>query len=96
MAGAAWLNRQSTIDVSAFQQRLLTLRVHLDLTQEQFAKRVGVSLQLIYRWENGLGMPDIRNLVKLCKALNVSADFLLGLQYEVRGKKQKGNDDGSE
>ena len=90
MASAAWLNRQTNIDVSAFQQRLLTLRVHLDLTQEQFAKRVGVSLQLIYRWENGHGMPDIRNLVKLCKALNVSADFILGLQFEMRIKSKKG------
>lgn len=37
----------------AFGDRVLTLRKRLGLTQEQFARELGVSFATVNRWENG-------------------------------------------
>jgi transcriptional regulator with XRE-family HTH domain len=36
----------------------------------------------VYMWEKGKSKPDINTLVSLCKVLDVSADWLLGLEKE--------------
>ena len=37
---------------------ILELRVKLDLTQEELAKKLGVSFQSVNRWENGHFKPN--------------------------------------
>lgn len=44
--------------------------------------------QAISKWERGQSFPDISLFAQLCKALNVSADTLLGLERET----EKGDD----
>ena len=39
-------------------------------------------LQVISKWEWGQGLPDISILSDLCRLLNVSSDWLLGLEYK--------------
>jgi HSP20 family protein len=38
-------------------RRIREVRGHLGLSQERFAQRLGVSLQTVWRWENGLTRP---------------------------------------
>lgn len=41
-----------------FSKSIRELRASLDLTQEQFAAKVGVTFSTVNRWENGRGKPS--------------------------------------
>ena len=56
------------------------IRKQIGLTQEELALHIGVTPQAVSRWENGTGMPDISMVVPLAKTLNVSTDYLFGLE----------------
>lgn len=60
-----------------FGEKLRTARKNAGLTQEQLAERLPVSRQAVAKWESEKGMPDIENLKRLAKLLNVSIDYLL-------------------
>ncbi len=61
-----------------FAQRLRAFRRRKHLTQQELADILGVSNKSVSRWENGGGYPDITLLVPLARALEVTADDLLG------------------
>lgn len=63
-----------------FGKKILNLRQNANMTQEELALRMGVTPQAVSKWERGQSLPDISLLAELCKALNVSADLLLGLE----------------
>lgn len=63
-----------------FGKKILSIRQNANLTQEELALRIGVTPQAVSKWERGQSLPDISLLAELCKALNVSADLLLGLE----------------
>lgn len=46
-------------------------------TQEQFAEEIGLSIQHISNLERGIAGPSIDAVIKMCRALNVSCDYLL-------------------
>lgn len=58
-------------------EKLKSARKSAGLTQGQLAEKLIVSRQAVTKWESGKGMPDIDNLRKLSKLLNVSVDYLL-------------------
>lgn len=49
------------------------------LTIQQFADLVGVSPEMVTQYYTTKKLPKLDTFVKICKALNVSADYLLGL-----------------
>ncbi len=57
-----------------------------DLTQEQFADRLGVSPQAVSRWKNGTTYPDMELIPVLTGFFGVSLDVLFG--YNVNEIKQ--------
>ena len=57
--------------------RVCTRRKALGLTQEQVAEKIDVSIQMISNLELGRKAIRPENMVKICTALNVSADYLL-------------------
>lgn len=57
--------------------RVSRRRRELNLTQEQLAEKMDVSLQMISNLEQGKKAIRPENLVKLCNALDVSADYIL-------------------
>ena len=60
--------------------RLVAARKQCDLTPLQLAKRLDYRTdRIIANWESGFSEPSIHNLARLCRTLNVSADWLLGL-----------------
>ena len=67
-------NKQFLSDMG---KRISKRRKELNLTQEQLAEKTNLSLQSISCIE--LGKKAIRpdNLVKLCKTLNISSDYIL-------------------
>ena len=48
-----------------------------NLTQEQFAERLGVSNKTISKWENGKCMPDYSIIEQLCRELSVTLSELM-------------------
>lgn len=60
-------------------ESLQSVRKQKGLTQEQLAQKIGVKRVTISRYENGTVEPGATALLRLCKALAVSADVLLGL-----------------
>ncbi len=47
------------------------------MTQEQLAEQMNVSIQMVSNMENGKKAIRPENLVRLCDALKVSADYVL-------------------
>ena len=58
-------------------EKLKSARKRVGLTQEQLAEKLLVSRQAITKWEAGKGMPDIENLKRISKLLDISIDYLL-------------------
>jgi transcriptional regulator with XRE-family HTH domain len=49
------------------------------MTQSEFAKKVGLTDAAVSRYIKNEREPRYQVLVKMCKTLNISADWLLGL-----------------
>lgn len=62
--------------------RLSNCRQDRNMTQEDLAGRLGITPQAVSKWERGTSLPDISMLSDLARILDVSADWLLGLQAE--------------
>lgn len=58
-------------------------RKERNLTQNELAELIGVSMQAVSKWERDVGMPDISQIVPLARALGVSTDKLLGYTDET-------------
>ena len=52
------------------------LRKEKNMTQQELAKKLGVTDRAISKWENGRGLPDYSLLQNLCDALSVSINEL--------------------
>lgn len=64
--------------IPIFKERLNRLSERFS-TKAAFADFLGLSVQSVGFWLNGDRAPDAENLIAICKKLNVSADYLLGL-----------------
>ena len=53
------------------------LRKEKNMTQEQFAEKLGVSNKSISRWENGVTMPDYSLLNDICRLLDININELM-------------------
>lgn len=58
-------------------ERIFQKRKAMKLTQEQLAEQVGVSTQMISNLECGKKAIRPENLIKICHALGISADYVL-------------------
>ncbi len=63
-----------------FCKRLREIRTELGFTQKDFAQLLNVSKSCYAGYEQGYREPDFKTLVKICKILHVSSDYLLGLE----------------
>ena len=58
------------------------MRQNKNMTQEEFASRLGVTPQAVSRWERGNSLPDISLVSGICKVLGISANTLLGIEND--------------
>ena len=66
------------VEYTTFGKRLRQIRKERKLTQEEFAKILGTSKQILSRYEREDRSPRIEVVRKYAEALKVSADYLLG------------------
>lgn len=62
-----------------FSSRLRFVRLNLGLKQLEVASRAGIPSRNYSKYETGDAFPQPAVIVRLCKALDVSSDFLLGI-----------------
>lgn len=53
------------------------IRKQIGLTQEELALHIGVTPQAVSRWENGVSMPTLDNLIVLAAIFNVAIDDII-------------------
>ena len=68
-----------------FSKIIKKLRIKNNLTQKEFAEKLGVTYQAVSKWENGKNMPDILLLREISNIFNINMDELL------TGKKKNNN-----
>ena len=66
-----------------FKEKIVNLRKLKSMTQDEFAKAVGVSRQAVYKWESGQSYPEVPKLREIKALFGVSIDDLLDEGYEV-------------
>ena len=65
------------IDLVAIGNRISTERKRNNITQEQLAEKMNVSIQMISNLERGNKAIKINNLLNLSQILGVSTDYIL-------------------
>lgn len=58
-------------------ERLDDLRVELNLNNNQMAKELFISRELLSKWRNDRRVPSTEHVIHICETYNVSADWLL-------------------
>lgn len=67
------------LDNRAFKTRLKEELENSKMTVRQLAEKIGVSPEMVTQYYTTKKLPKLDTFVRICKALNVSADYLLGL-----------------
>lgn len=65
------------VGITMLGDRLRSLREKHNLTQEQIAKKIGISRGTYAHYEINKRRPDYETLIKITDIFNVSLDFLL-------------------
>lgn len=65
--------------------RIASARGFKRMSQAELGESIGVSKQTISGWETGYRSPDGEKLSLICRVLDCSADYLLGLSDDLRG-----------
>ncbi len=60
------------------------IRMKNNLTQKEFADKLGVTFQAVSKWENGKNIPDISLLKEISRLFNVDIDEILEGQTKSR------------
>ena len=71
------------------KENLIKIRKRQGLSQEKLAELIGVSRGSISKWETGKKTPNADNIAELAIVLNVSSDYLLGINVEEEVNKVK-------
>lgn len=66
--------------ITKFCERFNECLKYSQVRQTDLAEAAGVSKQCISDYKSGKSMPSLETLYLMCKYLDVSADYLLGLE----------------
>lgn len=67
------------MDCRSFEKRMIIVLEKRNMSQRELAKLIGITEVTMSRYINGERIPNITILTMICKVLNISADWLLGL-----------------
>ena len=57
-------------------KKIKLARLSLNYTQEQLAEKLGLSTRYVSQLERGIAFGSATTIIKLCKTLNISSEFL--------------------
>lgn len=67
------------MELQIFADRLKELRQKLNITQKEFAEKIGITAAALSSYENNIKNPSIAVAKRIAEAFNVSIDWLCGL-----------------
>jgi len=76
-------------------EKIIAVRTQLNLSQEGFAKLLGISRQAVSRWEKDEASPDVKRLMLICETVGctldefVSDDFEYGIDAEQKKLREQ-------
>ena len=70
-------------NLALVEEKAYNIRLHMQVTQKEFAHLLGVSPSYVSNWENGYNEITIGMLNKICNISNTSFDFMMGFTNEV-------------
>lgn len=73
---------------SGIGERIYKLRKSRGLSQKEFANIVGVTDKAVSKWENGLSIPDIYKIYKLCRYFKISFEDFIDEQNSSENKRE--------
>lgn len=63
--------------------KIKALRISNDMTQNDVAKKLGITRSSVNAWEMGISVPSTMYVVELAQLFSVSADYILGLEQKM-------------
>lgn len=69
-----------------FAKNIKKLRKEAHLTQEQLSEIMNVTVGAVYKWEQGLSIPDISAIMDIANYFKISVDALIGFNLETNDK----------
>lgn len=72
-----------------YNEKIQWVRDCRNVTQKELAEYLGIKQQQYARYEKGINMMPVIYLPKICKYLQVSADYILGLSNVMDIPKEK-------
>ena len=66
-----------------FGYKLRALRTAAGMTQDELAKKLGITKSVISAYENDMRRPSYEILIKLAHIFNVTVDYLLGVENKT-------------
>ncbi|MCH5385349.1 XRE family transcriptional regulator [Limosilactobacillus reuteri] len=67
--------------------KLLSLRKGAGLTQSELAQKIGVTIQTISRWENGMSIPSPKRIKQMADLFNVDGSDIFLSSYTTKVDK---------
>lgn len=64
------------------------LRIENNITQEELANELNVSIQTISRWENSVNCPDLSMVPLIALLFGVTTDYLLGVERRTKSMRK--------
>ena len=62
-----------------FKERIIEALKQTKLKQKEIAERCGIHPSCITQYKNGESEPTLETLFNLCRVLDITSDYLLGL-----------------
>ena len=66
-----------------YNEKIQWIRESKNITQKEIADYLGIKQQQYARYEKGVNIMPVTYLPKICKYLNVSADYILNLDEKT-------------
>ena len=73
---------------SSIGTKIQNRRRALKMTQEEFAEKIGISLNYVGMIERGLRIPKLETFIKIANVLGVTSDYLLADYITAKEDKQ--------
>ena len=70
-----------------YNERMAWVRDCKNITQKEIADFLGIKQQQYARYEKGINIMPVTYLKKICEYLNVSSDYLIGLEQKEKNAK---------
>ena len=78
LRGKLIMNKTDEIRCKLFGIRLKKIRIEKGFTRVSFAKKIKQGETCVWIYEEGFRFPNVTNLLKICRALNITPNDLIG------------------